>query len=543
MTVSSRKLSLAISALLAINTAASHGKTDPIYRLHRTISKEGKIQRNLQEVDSYDGLYDAEDWQYHLADANRKHTSKSCGGKGRSCAPTALPSAVPSAFPTISTAPSSLPSQAPSQLPSQSPSELPSAGPTISTMPSKQPSEAPSSIPSAGPSNFPTQFPSSPPSPAPTISPMPTEALYQTERTGGLVTRCVQQPPADSGVFQEQTLAFQYNLYTIPDAAFSEEMAILEASIHDGLSNEFLKCKYQSKKKDEPSFHIVSVSAKPDDSLGDTVCDPTNDSTPSEESKCVVVNAELTMTAYFPSSSRRVLQTGSTDANTEVLESTGDFLNTAMKNGDFETDDIVQVSFQGFVNAQEGGRETPPSSGGGSGIAGVIGGNPPVSNVTDNRVALGGAVVGLAAVVLMIVLFTTSRRRKRRQDAYLEHLEAISVSDMGSYDEGRKSREVLGDGRVHLVLDNSEMINSSGDGSTVDFILRDLDTSGVSRMSSASRHDVHTCSSATCPICRAREQNPTFIRTPPSQGYSFSQWQQSIADIRDSYRSPDTVAL
>lgn len=361
---------------------------------------------------------------------------------------------------------------------------------------------------------------------------MPTPILYETERTDGLVTKCVRPPPEDSGVIQEQTLAFQYNLYTVPDAVFSEELAIMEASIHDGLSREFLTCQYDSSGQ---SFYIVAVHAEPDDSLSDTACVILNDPVPSQDSKCVVVNAELTMTAYFPGS-RRILQTGTTDANAEVLTFTGDFLDSSMSNGYYETDEIVQVTFQGFLNAQEqGGRQTPPSSGGGGSVAAITGGNAPVSNVTDNKMALGGAVVGFAAVILVAILYIGGSRRKRQQEAYLEHLEAISVSDL-SYNEGRKSREVLGDGKVHLVLDNSDMINSSGEGSTLDFILRDLDASR------ASRHDFHNCSSATCPVCQNREQNPTFISAPP-QGYTFSEWQRSISEIRNSYRSPDTVDL
>ena len=304
------------------------------------------------------------------------------------------------------------------------------------------------------------------------------------------------------------------------------------------MARALLTCEYDS------AFSIASIHAPPDDTLDNAACDTTHDppiSNNGTATKCGLVNAEWSLTVYFPSVHRRSLHNGTTNASPEVLKAVGDYLKHSMNNGNFDTEDIVQVTFQGFVNTQAaaGGSSTGDTGvgGGGSTIAGATGSSySQPSNSTHNRLAVGGVVVGMAAIVLIVMLVAGSRRRKQRQEAYLKHLEAMSVSDL-SYEQ---PREYLADGKVKMVLDDSAFSSNdeSGEVRLSGVILRDLDTAD------GDRHHVHNCSSATCPVCRNRELNPTFIHAP-SRGYSISDVQRlrEVMDIRDSYRTPDMVEL
>ncbi len=488
------------------------------YRLQRRKGSIERAPRHLQ-MEIYD--YDDEE------DANRKHTRKSCGGKGASCAPTPFPSIAPSPFPTRSLAPSSHPSEFPSTLPTESPSGLPSFGPTASPMPSKQPSSVPSFSPSTRPSDRPTNDPSSFPSSEPTFSTMPSShptsgpvKYLPSEGTDDLVSFCEEQPPESSGVSQKQTLAFQYNLYITLDANFEQELANIETDMHARFSQEFLICDYGT---DEP-FYILSINAAPDDSLNDASCDTTNDPTPARESKCALVTAEMTMMAYFPN--RRILQI--TTANPAVLTIALDFLQSSMKDGQYETAEIVQATFQGFLNSQDGSRETPPGD-----VAGIIGNESQPSNVTEKPIALGGAVVGLAALILVLILFVEGHRRKRRRETYLKHLNDMSEEDYDGGSEEQKNSGALGDERVHIVIDDNDFNNVCRESSSPSAILRDLDATQVNK------YDVHVCNSATCPVCRNQRIDPIFLRNIVMDRERL----RAVAAIRNSHRSPDTVEL
>jgi hypothetical protein len=339
--------------------------------------------------------------------------------------------------------------------------------------------------------------------------------IYETEDSGeGRVSTCEATPPS-SGTTQEQTLAFQYNLYITPEANATDAVNTMEIKLHLGTAPRFLVCDFGDV---NAAFHIVSVNSNPEDTVDSEACDRSNDPNPSVGTQCFVVNAEMTMQAYFPS--RRKLQ--ETDAIPDVLDESADYLEASMANGDFVGGYIVQVSFQGFVNAQQQEeREIPPGDGGG------------VANGNSN-VVVGFALIAIAAMCLMVVTVLSVRYRHSRRDADLIHLDGLSqVSDLSAGSEKPTSRTLplSSDGKVELVMQDDYEVDILDEEMEYEIQLH---------------HDLHNCASATCPVCRNRESQPHFISTD----YVDQEILADLADLRvrsfsnkRSYITSDTVNL
>jgi hypothetical protein len=369
-------------------------------------------------------------------------------------------------------------------------------------------------------------MPTNAPSGEPSVSNAPTALIFVTADSGeGRVSTCEATPPS-SGTTQEQTLAFQYNLYITPQTNAADAVNTMETKLHSGMAQNFLVCDFGDV---DAAFHIVSINSSPDDTVLDSeACITSNDPTPSVGTICVVVNAEMTMQAYFPS--RRKLQ--ETDADPDVLDESADYLEASMANGDFAGGYIVQVSFQGFLNVKQE-RETPPAGVGGD-VAGVIGGETLQPANGNSNVVVGSAVIAVAAMCLMVVTVLSVRYRNSRRSAYLHHLEELShVSDLDAGGEKLSSGTLplSSDGKVELVMQDDYEVDSFDE--AMDYEIRH-------------HHDVHNCASATCPVCRNRELQPTFISTDYGN-------QEILADLSDlrvgsfggkrSYRTSDTVDL
>lgn len=341
-----------------------------------------------------------------------------------------------------------------------------------------------------------------------------------SEGAGGSLTTSCRVPPQD-GVFRRETLAFQYNLYIVEGANIEEQVGIVEDRLHRGMSERFLSCDYET----AATFHIVSLSSDPEDTVDeDEACDVSNDPEPAQDSICYVVTGAMMANIYFPQE-RRTLQT-TTNASPEVKIATGDYLATSMSSGNFQGGEIVQTSFQGFI-------EDEGSSNGGRGNIAQITDNR-TTNVTDSPVALGSVIVGMAILVLLLVLLVTSRRRTKQHSAYLKQLDQMSFSE----EDTNESHETLGDGdrQVMWVKDAGEPNDSV---STSLSAILDM-TGEIS-----TRHDPRTCRSPSCPACRRdRNMNPTFVHSS-HLGYSPTDLQRmrDLNRIRDAYRSPDTVEL
>jgi hypothetical protein len=337
-------------------------------------------------------------------------------------------------------------------------------------------------------------------------------------------------PPIGRGTTQEQTLAFQYNLYIAPAANSADANFAMESALHFGMTKNFLECDFDTSK----SFYILAVKSKPDDTISNDACDVSTDPM-SVDAICVVVNAELTLTAFFPSS-RRELQT--TDANPDVLEASGEYLRTSMANGDFVGGEIVEVSFRGFLNVNSE-QQTPPASGGdsaggGSGIAGIVGGESFQPSNDNSNIGVGSAVVAIAGVCFILVTILSVRYRQGRQEAYLHHLEDLSVVSDLSYSMEKGQGQFLGDGKVRLVTHDQYDLDS------LDEVMNEA------AEEERRQHDVRNCASATCAVCRDRELNPTFISTSNLGVDAIADLRQHVSVLdarRPGYSIPDTVAL
>jgi hypothetical protein len=349
---------------------------------------------------------------------------------------------------------------------------------------------------------------------------MAPSAMVQTSDVDGTVSTC-SNPPLGPGSTKPQLLAFQYNMYVPPLADVSNATTVMETRLHKGLVDQFLSCDFND---GTTTLHILSIGSSPPDEATSEVCDTSNDPVLTVPTECIVVIAEMSMIAFFPD--RRRLQ--QTVADPVVLDSMGDFLNESMANNDFVgDDDVVQVSFQGFVNVQTGG-ETTDSGADINGVAGVVGGGS-LDDEKNAKIAVGSAVVGVAALLLLLVTVLSVRRNRRRQDAYLTHLDDLASS--GSDDHSFASN-VLADGKVHLVREDEY----------VDFFSVE---SGIEDELPASHADVHYCASATCPICKHRVMAPTFLSTSLSEEDTkdLSPRKSKLLHHDRHYMAPDTVNI
>lgn len=386
---------------------------------------------------------------------------------------------------------------------------MPSGTPTLSHMPSLQPSAAPSRTPSAFPSG------------APSISSAPTNIRFTTESTtGGFESVCV-DTQSMSGTLQEQALAFKYNLYIPPSANAADASLSMETFLHFGMAREFLGCDFA-----EPaSYYIISISSSPGDSVSDDACDTFGDQIPDDdEYVCVVVNAAISMSAFFPSTRRMQ----DTNANPDVLEDSATYLQKAMDSGDFVGENIVQVSFQGFVNVQAQGRENPGSGvTDNGGVAGIIGGGNLQADIEDSNLAAGSAVIGAAVLCFLVVVVLSVRFRNNRRESYLRHLEELSEVSELSVGDKDGTAPLSSEGKVILVMEDEDSFD--GD---------------IFEHEDIAEHDVHRCASATCPVCRTRELQPTFISTELAEA-SMAELRATkiVPDPRYSYQTPDTVEL
>ena len=363
------------------------------------------------------------------------------------------------------------------------------------------------------------------------------------------------------GISNVQLLAFEYNLYLplTPMAVqatltntnrVQNATAIMEQRIHNGLVAEFLDCD-NSENNDAVlaetlnSFRVTAVMSAPTDQVNSTkTCDTSKDPATEISTECFVVVAQLSLDAFFPSSSTRrfLRRLQLTLADADVLESVGTYLNTSMANDDFigtqdgddadilEEDRIVQVSFQGFLNvlATDGEDDGTTSGSGVNNAEGVgirSGGNKNESNVF----LLGTAAFGGGALLLFLVTLFATRRNRNRQEAYLRQLDDLAAdSEVSS-----QASHILADGKVHLVRDE-------------DYDRFEVDENAIEMELPASHSNVHFCSSATCPICKHRVLGPTFVSTGLTQTGSFddlSPRKRPLGPNGRHYEASDTVFL
>jgi len=328
--------------------------------------------------------------------------------------------------------------------------------------------------------------------------------------------------------------------------------AIMEQRIHNGLVAEFLTCNGDvdgNAVLAKNSFRVTAVMSAPTDDVNQTsVCDTTNDPVTDIPTECFVVVAQLNMDVFFPSSSRRFLMARRlqlTLADPQVLDSVGEYLNTSMAGNEFiesqdgddvnvpVEDQVVQVSFQGFLNVLNDYDGDGTSSGSGiknNDADSIIGGpGSDDSDGNDSKVFLLGTAAfgGLSLLLFMIAIFAT-RRNRNRQEAYLQQLDDLAASEVSS-----QASHILADGKVHLVREE-------------DYDRFEAEEMEIEMELPAAHSNVHFCSSATCPICRHRTTGPiTFVSASLSQEdiEDLSPRKRPILPNGRHYEAPDTVLL
>jgi hypothetical protein len=433
------------------------------------------------------------------------------GGKASICAPSYQPST--SNGPTVSPAPSHSPSI--------------SMRPSISGEPSYYPTSQPSTPPTIKPSRRPSNLPS--------ISVEPTIAKFKTtqDSSSGWESTCTgSQPSNDGGNFKEQRLVFRYHLVVPKDKPVNEStITDMEGRIHEGLSRHFLECKVIG--RDSETFSIWSILSDPLDSIYSDTCDLPDDYSLPNNSKCVLMQADLKMNAYFSptrrarhlsSEKQRALKPSpATNADQQVMEESGDYLIAAMEEGDFNDDKIVlQAQFVGFVMEED---LHGTLNGGGSNVAAAA--QQSQTNQTDPKAVAGAAMMAAAAVCLIAVTIISLQRSKRRSDAYLKHIDDNSI--FSDKDDADRLTCIVGDN------DSLDWMHEYGHNGTI----------GDGMENTAYHHDVHKCTSSYCEVCRHHKNTyPTFIasKVAPSNLDDLRCGPSIIEDSR-SYSSPDTVDL
>jgi len=292
--------------------------------------------------------------------------------------------------------------------------------------------------------------------------------------------------------------------------------------MHEGLALEFLDCQF------DKDVSIYSIDSAPEDTVSDEACPPEDDA----PATCYVVQGEMSMMAWFASSRR--LQ--ATEADPLVLGSTGSYLANAMSSGELIAGDaeIVKVEFQGFVNVEdEEQRVAPP-------VAGVIGGQQLQPSNDNSNLVVGASVVGLALIALLAVMMISIKQRRGRQEAYLRHLDELSLEDDDKIpaSPSRTLDTTLGDDdRVEIVQHYDGDDDDSFGGLLENLRQHERNLYGHDM-------DVHVCTSATCQVCQHRDAQPTFVSSSMGDG-ALADLRQSevLMKARENYGSPDTVAL
>jgi hypothetical protein len=357
---------------------------------------------------------------------------------------------------------------------------------------------------------------------------------------------CVVDPPPDGGTFKQQRLFFLYDLF-VPedsdDSSLMETVDLMEGRIHNGLVQQYLLCPIDNETSVE--MYIWEVTSMPVDvilSINECVPDASLSTPPN--STCVVIAADLGMTALYPPEARREYdrQLADTEADQEFLEVSGTYLDEAMTNGDFDGGDVLQVIFRGFVMPEEvndrvTGGVKPPT---------VAGANTELQNEqNDSKAVAGSMAIAFAIICLIVVAVLGLYRRKLIHEIYLHHLDEIeSVTDYDfekDYGINDRRTEIVGNLSFDWMPTHEKRPGNEGTNSAED--LMKLVPGGLNY-----QHDVRKCTSAYCLICQSHDATkPIFVRSGlgPEATFKDLRHRPSIAESesRRSYSTPDTTEL
>eukprot|EP00525_Craspedostauros_australis_P009047 CAMPEP_0198121432 /NCGR_PEP_ID=MMETSP1442-20131203/32091_1 /TAXON_ID= /ORGANISM="Craspedostauros australis, Strain CCMP3328" /LENGTH=217 /DNA_ID=CAMNT_0043780237 /DNA_START=14 /DNA_END=667 /DNA_ORIENTATION=+ len=209
-----------------------------------------------------------------------------------------------------------------------------------------------------------------------------------------------------------------------------------------------------------------------------------------------------------------------------------------MSDGDYNNEDVAQMSFQGFVNVAADGRDTSGTDDRGGNIDGAIA--DPISSVSrDNQWVSGASLVGVAVALLVLLLVVVIHRRKRRHDEFVRHLDDCSESSLGVGDGDGGSGDNPAKGGIASIVTIGE-----DDSLLMEDTLSIEHRDGSSDIDSFDGHsagnayaDVHVCSSATCVTCQNnRMQQPIFLPASTKEDI-----QKDLGMVQERRSSPETT--
>ena len=489
--------------------------------------------------------------------------------------PSTSPSPTTSHAPSTSVSPSSRPST--SVVPSTSPSALPSLSP--STSPSNQPSDLPSLGPSSSPSAIPSlsHSPSVSHQPSFSAAPSGSPSVAKAFACDGADAAVAPGVRAVDSNATEPSWDLVYSMVTMDNADPNAVAELVDNFILEQVLGLVLDCPDPAPDHDhaphrrlqegscglDPDVIIDGISLNELDYVVSTKeCSSAMVESLISGSKCQVYAGDFTV--YVRDSS------GVTDdqAKEKVLKAIKKILDGDECNGDATTrfiddnDEIVAIKFDIGQDANDelagfAGAESVPV-----GVA-VVGG---VS-------AMGGVLIATGSIITLLFVFAASRKRKHHRLQRVEQVIEDDESIFGkSFDHGT---DIASNGsnawrqeRGAHILGEDDSVNSVDfDGDDIMGDLKMAESRRLYGMGSRGNPlgpqendlgrrgdslNVHSCTSATCPIC-TRSDQPTFINSdllsPIEEDSREEATTPCYSDTVDMdvterlYKSPDTVQL
>jgi hypothetical protein len=463
----------------------------------------------------------------------------------------------PSAQPSLSPRPSAKPSLSPSRRPSNQPSPSPSSTPSISHQPtiSMQPSV------SAKPSNSPTMSYSD-----------GCDNLENGGYKGDNTTSIFKYEPGQGQGNVPEYGVYEYQLVTSRSAT-SADMDTILADIDDTLQGILVdkliwcgKTRRRLMEAADPHNVIDGIDLEGIDDL-DSGKECTLSRDIPKEYKCEVYKGKFTIwarTNYQLYINERVLE--------EIMKEMTGFIADDGARQDLSTK-IANVLYIEYG----GGKQVTTNP---NGI--VAGAEDPKVGGAQNVSAMGVAIASGFAFVAFLFVFAAVRKRKHHK---LSTVEEVVEDDQSLFGKSAKGTDLMSNGSnhwrnqrgAHVLGEEDSVYSVDFDSDDIVADIRVAESSrlygmGISRQLGPQEDNlggkgdalnVHTCTSATCPICNGT-QSPTFVDThtgnilSPIEEVSASREEGTPANVHRpitpsysdtvdmdmaerNYQSPDTV--
>jgi len=459
--------------------------------------------------------------------------------------PSRFPTDIPSEKPSISLSPTDEPSEPPSALPSNLPSDSPSREPSVSHLPSTslQPSSNPSSSPSTLPSNMPSTNPSL--STNPSISANPS-AVHSTNPSD-----MPSNNPSMSMIPTETTSAtrigtrniagsFKFDMETVPEDTDIDSagfiMSQAEEIVEDVLDNIIYKVSNAISVIPQ-TRHLQNDASEPQ------VTDGCEQLIFALSNNCHTITGEYSYN--LPTN----------DFSDEQLR-THTLLIIKEKMATYNMNDDNYRAF--FLGGLIGGLFIPTEQ-----IFSRAESQALQNSSTSNLTVAGIGMVTAASVLLMAFIFVVARK-KRHHDIHIKegildddllfgkssrNIGLRSYSGYSDYDTDHMS--IASSNRrqhaAHVIGEDDSVFSSNSfeqDGRLYGLGRSPQSIIDIEEDNQAWRngHDVHKCTSTTCPIC-CKEQGPTFVASDGLEPVQEDDLLQLDKMEQRSFVAPDTIDM